>query len=802
MIEENVARRQSSIVNLSIINHLMLLYAVTIFLGAFLLFEVQPIVAKHVLPWFGGVPAVWTTCMLFFQAVLLGGYAYAHRVIAGWKPRKQRVLHSILLASSLLLLAFLALRWGSPILPGAAWKPGPNASPIPWILALLAVSVGLPYFLLATTSPLLQAWVARTLPAANVYRLYALSNAGSLLALVSYPFLVEPALTLRGQAALWTAAYVLFAACAFLCARRANLHPLPAGEGRGEGFPLVADPRLQTVNPPVSSFTIHNSQFSALFWFSLSACGSILLLAATNQLCQEVASIPFLWLLPLCLYLLSFILCFEFDRFYNRAVFGPLFAASVGWAALVLFRGFSVPIRLQIVAYSLALFTGCVVCHGELTRSRPQPSRLTAFYLMIAAGGAAGGVLVGVVAPLVFHGFWEIHIALLLSALLALVALLRDGDSWLQRGRPWPAVIVLLAAGALAYSVRNEHLAARVIERFRRVAASGSGIAALAVVVLALAGAFWILRPIFAVRGRPWFAGGCLVGSLGLLAYVLAADVKDFRQSAISISRNFYGVLTVEVYDQDVPDLYRWELRHGHIAHGFQFRTPEKRDMPTTYYGEGSGIGLALLHHPLREAGPLRVGVIGLGVGTLAAYGRPGDTMRFYDINPEVVRLSGPAGELFSYVRDCRAKVEVVLGDARLSLERELASGAPGNFEVLAVDAFTSDSIPVHLLTREALDIYLAHLAPEGILALHISNRNLNLIPVVRGLAESRRLAVCLIDTDKANETIWGSTWMLLAPDPRALESPEIQLFSKPFPAHSAIRLWTDDYSNLFQVLK
>ncbi len=786
----------------------MFLYAVTIFLGAFLLFEVQPIVAKHVLPWFGGVPAVWTTCMLFFQAVLLGGYAYAHGMVAGWKPRRQRALHSILLASSILLLALLGMRWGSPILPGAAWKPRAGASPIPWILALLAVSVGLPYFLLATTSPLLQAWVARTLPASNVYRLYALSNAGSLLALISYPFLIEPALTLRGQAALWTAAYVLFAACAFLCARRAALLSAPLRshpERSGGSVPAVLSnpgPEIPNINSSARSFTIPNSQFSTLFWFSLSVCGSILLLATTNQLCQEVASIPFLWLLPLCLYLLSFILCFEFDRFYSRAVFGPLFAASVGWAALVLFRGFSIPIRLQIVAYSLALFTGCVVCHGELARSRPEPSRLTVFYLMIAAGGAAGGVLVGVVAPLVFHGFWEIHIALFLSGLLALVALVRDDESWLQRGRPWPAAPVLLAAGALAYSVRNEHLLALVVNRFHRVAASGSGRAALVAAALALAAALWLLRPVFAVRGRPWFAGGCLVGSLGLLAYVLAADVRGFQQAAISISRNFYGVLTVEVYDQDVPDLYRWELRHGHIAHGFQFQTPEKRDMPTTYYGEGSGIGLALLHHPRRAAGPLRVGVIGLGVGTLAAYGRPGDTMRFYDINPEVVRLSGPAGELFSYVRDCRAKVDVVLGDARLSLERELARGAPQNFDVLAVDAFTSDSIPVHLLTREALDVYLAHLATQGILALHISNRSLDLVPVVRGLAESRRLAVCLIDTNKANETIWGSTWLLLARDPHALDSDEIQLASKPFPAHSSIRLWTDDYSNLFQVLK
>jgi hypothetical protein len=813
----------------------VLLFAVTIFLGAFLLFQVQPIVGKHILPWFGGVPAVWTTCMLFFQIVLLGGYAYAHGAVRRLTARRQRALHLLLLAFSVLLLLTLALRWGSPILPGPGWKPTGGASAVPRILALLAVSVGLPYFLLATTSPLLQAWVARAHPAAPVYRLYALSNTGSLLALVSYPFLIEPALTLRAQAALWTALYLLFIAGAALCARRsASFPPLsqpptsvilrsptrqslrrsgygsPAkaesryGDGASEAPPVIlrseATKDLPPSSPPNSQLTTHNSQ---LLWLSLSACGSLLLLSTTNQVCQEVASIPFLWLLPLCLYLLSFILCFEFDRFYNRAVFGLLFAAGVGWAALVLFRGIDVPMRLQIAAYSLALFAGCVVCHGELARSRPEPSRLTAFYLTIAAGGAAGGILVGIAAPLLFHGFWEIHIALFLSSMLALAALIRDETSWLRRGRPWPAALVLFAGAALAWHVRDPAFFGTAAERLRAAAGSGAGRLGLIVAGLAFAWGFWRLRAILTSRGRPWFAGACLSGAVVFIGFVLVSDAVAFRQGDVSISRNFYGVLTVEDLDAQDPELARLELRHGHIAHGFQFLAPEKRALPTTYYGEESGVGRAILHHPRRAAGPLRVGVVGLGVGTLAAYGRPGDSLRFYDINPGVEGLSGPRADVFTYLRNSPARVEVVLGDARLSLERELASGAREDFDVLAIDAFSSDAIPVHLLTREALDVYLARLArPDGILAIHISNRNLDLAPVVQGLAQARRLAASMIDIEKKDDTNWGSTWVLLARDRGVLDrSGLLPPSSIPKPIRN-IRLWTDDYSNLFSVLK
>jgi len=765
----------------------MLAYALTIFLSAFLLFEVQPVIGKYILPWFGGAPAVWTTCMLFFQVTLLGGYLYAHGAMRRLTPSAQRALHLSLLALSLLLLLLLTMVWGSPILPGSGWKPPGGASPVPRILLLLAASVGLPYFLLATTGPLLQAWVARAHRSARVYRLYALSNLGSLLAPLTYPFLVEPALALKTQAAAWSFGYVAFTVGCGFCAWQAGKGAASGGTVENTGQAACPEaPGRQPIG----------------LWFALAACGSTMLLATTNQMCQEVASIPFLWLLLLALYLLSFILCFESERFYSRAVFGPLLAAAVGWAALVLYKGFSVPIRTQVLAYSAALFASCMVCHGELARAKPPPNRLTSFYLTVAAGGAAGGIFVGLAAPHLFNGFWEIHVALWLSGLLALVALVRDRRSWLYRGHSGPALVVLLAAGALLYRVHDPEVFSSLFAKLRSALGSGAKILFLVAAVEVLLLLFWMLRGILWGRGRPYFAGACLAGALGLLAFVLHADIQAFLSSAVSVSRNFYGVLTVEAIHSQDRELSRLNLRHGRIIHGFQYQSADKRRIPTTYYGEGSGIGLALLHHPRRAAGPLRVGVVGLGTGTIAEYGRKGDFFRFYDINPEVVRLSGSRMPLFTYLRDSPASIETVLGDARLSLERELALALPQNFDVLAVDAFSSDSIPIHLLTKEALAVYLAHLSrPDGILALHISNRHLDLAPVVRALAGALKLEASLIDTNGEGDAVWGSTWILLARDPRVLGTTEIEKASKKLSGR-AVRLWTDDYSNLFQVLK
>ncbi len=820
----------------------MLAYALTVFLGAFLLFQIQPLMGKSILPWFGGAPAVWSTCLVFFQLVLLAGYLYAHGLVRRSNPRAARAFHCALLLLSVAALLALALAWGSPILPGPGLKPRDPGEPIRRILLILATSIGLPYLLLASTSPLAQAWAARTHPGARVYRLYALSNLASLLALVTYPALVERLLSLRAQAWLWSATYVAFAAASLFCALRSREVDVPQSTVNSPNrscHPEVADapapppkrlrrsseggkplwrrrerPVLRSAlreggsdegsAPVAPSITNHQSPITNLFWFALAAGGSMMLMATTNQMCQEVAAIPFLWVLPLCLYLASFVLCFESDRFYNRALFGPAYLAALCWAAVVLFRGFTVPIRIQIAAYSAALFTACMVCHGELARSKPHPARLTSFYLTIAAGGAAGGIFVALIAPRLFRGFWEIHAALLLSGVLAIAALARDRTSWLHRGRPWPAFLALVVCAAAVYYARDPEIFSSALARRLSLRLLFSSSAGLLSVGAGAAALLLLLRlRLLTTRGRPYLAGALLAGALAFVGMLLVSEIQSFLQSAVSVSRNFYGVLTVERLSAGDPNEERLDLRHGRIVHGFQYWSPEKRRLPTSYYTEQSGIGLALEYHPRRAGGPMNVGVVGLGVGTIAAYARPGDTFRFYDINPAVIALSTGPGRLFTYLADCPAKVEIAAGDARLSLERELSRGSAAGFDVLAVDAFTSDAIPVHLLTKEAIEIDLARLTrPGGILALHISNRQLDLEPVVRAVARSLSLPMCVVDRNERDSTVWATTWVLLSRDPAALAVPEIARACARREEGTTVRLWTDDYSSLFQILK
>ena len=789
----------------------MLAYALTIFLGAFLLFQIQPLMGKSILPWFGGAPAVWSTCLVFFQLVLLAGYLYAHGLARRSNSRAARAFHCALLLLSVAALLALALAWGSPILPGSGWKPRDPGEPIRRILVILTTSVGLPYLLLSSTSPLAQAWAARTHPGARVYRLYALSNFASLLALVTYPTFIERLLSLRAQAWLWSATYVTFAAASLFCALRGGKVDVPQSTVNSPNRPRhpfalrPCHPERSEGSAPVAPFIAnHQSPITNLFWFALAAGGSMMLMATTNQMCQEVAAIPFLWVLPLCLYLASFVLCFESDRFYNRALFGPAYLAALCWAAVVLFRGFTVPIRIQIAAYSAALFTACMVCHGELARSKPHPARLTSFYLTIAAGGAAGGIFVALIAPRVFRGFWEVHVALFLSGVLAIAALARDRTSWLHRGRPWPAFLALVVCAAAMYYARDPEVFSSALARrlsLRLLFSSGAGLLAVGAGAAAL---LLLLRlRLLTARGRPYLVGAFLAGALTFVGMLLVSEIQSFLQAAVSVSRNFYGVLTVERLGAGDPSEERLDLRHGRIVHGFQYWSPEKRRLPTSYYTEQSGIGLALENHPRRARGPMNVGVVGLGVGTIAAYARTGDTFRFYDINPAVIALSTGPGRLFTYLADCPAKVEIAAGDARLSLERELSSGSAAGFDVLAVDAFTSDAIPVHLLTKEAIEIDLARLArSDGVLALHISNRQLDLEPVVRAVARSLSLPMCVVDRNERDSIVWATTWVLLSRDPAALAVPEIARACARREAGPTVRLWTDDYSSLFQILK
>ncbi len=671
----------------------MILYAVTIFLSAFLLFQVQPLIAKVILPWFGGSAAVWTTCMLFFQLLLLVGYVYSHAYVRLRVPARRHI------HIALLVLAAATL----PLAASTAWKPEGGEDPTWRILGLLATSVGLPYFVLSTTGPLVQAWYARSHEGAAPYRLFALSNLGSMLALVSYPLAVEPLLTLGHQAAVWSAGFVLFAlACAMLAWRSKGAE----AQGLAGGDTGAPGPGLKAL------------------WAALAACASLLLLAFTSHMTLNIAAIPFLWVLPLALYLLSFVLCFEASGWYRRWLFLPLLAAGFAGVCVTLTRS-NPSIWTLIPLYSATLFAACMVCHGELARSKPHPLHLTGFYLMLALGGAAGGVLVGLVAPKVFEDLYELPIGMVALSLLVTVALLRDRASVLHGRFGIAARIVFLAlAAALAVALYKTY----------------------------------------------------------------AENSADTRVT----SRNFYGVLNVRDSGEG-PDAMR-SLSHGTIIHGKQFLEPDRRDWPTSYYGLRSGVGLALLE--ARGQGPLRVGVVGLGAGTLAAYGRAGDVFRFYDINPDVVEL---ARTEFTFLKDSPAKVEVALGDARLSLEREPAQ----NFDVLALDAFSSDAIPVHLLTVEAFKTYLRHLKPGGVLAVHISNRYLDLVPVVQQAARHLSLELRQVENDDEDDAgVYRSDWMLLSASPAAFEGQLLKEAGERIDAVPQVKLWTDDYSDLYRILK
>jgi len=574
------------------------------------------------------------------------------------------------------------------------------------ILLLLCASVGLPYLVLASTSPLLQAWFARTRPGANPYRLFAVSNAASLAALVGYPFVIEPWLGGSEQVVLWSWLFAAFAlACAALAwssARSPASAPdcvpapaLPPGDQAGDG-----------IAPGV-----------ALLWLALTATGSALLLAVTNHITQNIAAIPLLWLAPLTLYLLTFILAFEGGNLYRPRWFWIVclvWLAGMTWLLIDADRQFDM--GLQLGMYLSGLAVACFFCHGELYERRPAPRHLTAFYLTIAAGGALGGLFVAVLAPLVFVGYHELGIGLVACALL-------------------------------------------VVVRCRRLGAV-PGVMGLGVLLAVTGGSVY--------------------------------EIVHFRNDVSASARNFYGVLRVKEYGRPGEDGHMRRLLHGVIMHGEQFLDPERRSQPTTYYRSTSGVGMAIAS---KRDHPMRVGVIGLGTGTLAAYGRGGDVFRFYDINPEVLRI---AREQFTYLADSGAKIDVVLGDARLALERE----APQGYDVLAVDAFSSDAIPVHLITLEALALYLRHLRPDGIAAFHVSNRFLDLGPVVARLARENGAHVTgVYEKAGEDEDRTQSDWILVSRDAAALEHAEI-LDAEEVEDRPEWRTWTDDYSNVFQVIK
>jgi hypothetical protein len=687
----------------------MPLYAATIALSAFLLFLVQPLIARQILPWFGGSAAVWTTCMVFFQVALLAGYFYSDVVVRRLSPRGQAALHTALLLASLAVL---------PITPAEGFKPPDAGHPVVRILTLLTVTIGLPYLMLATTGPLVQAWFSRRFEQARVYRLYALSNAASMLALIAYPPLIEPSASSRAQSVGWSIAYAAFAlmaiAAAWLALRTRTTADAAesASESATESANAIANAGTNGARP---------SWRNQALWMALAALGSVLLLAVTTHITQNVASVPFLWVLPLAIYLVTFILCFDGRGWYWRPQY--LLLASV--LAVAMLAGLSfrphgagvergiLHIDYAVPLYGFGLFVLCMFLHGELVARKPPAGHLTRFYLMVSLGGAAGGLLVGIVAPLLFEWYWEFPLAL--AATAALAAALATG------GQRAVAVAATLGCAALLFDY-----------------------------------------------------------------------VRWVHDDVVELSRSFYGTLRVKEVDADDPKLGRRRLLHGVILHGEQFLNPDWRGLSTTYYGPSSGIGRTI--DALRDH-PQRVGLIGLGVGTLAAYGRGGDVYRLYELDPAVLDI---AQRRFTFLTDSAARIEPALGDARLMLERE----PPQRFDVLAVDAFSSDSIPVHLITREAMQLYRRHLSPQGAVAFHISNRYLDLTGVVRQLADDAGMqAIRIVDDPGDASYLYRSDWIVVTANP-VLADALTMAGGTPAPAQPRLRPWTDDHHNLFDVLK
>jgi hypothetical protein len=763
-------------------------YALTVFLSAFLLFEIEPLIGKFLLPWFGGAPAVWTTCLLFFQVLLLAGYAYAHFLAGDDGSGVRTKLHLVFLAASLGLLAFLGHAWGTPITPDAAWRPAAAGSPTWQMLVLLTVSIGLPFFLLASTSPLLQGWFGRRNPGVSPYRLYALSNLGSLLALLAYPSLIEWALTLRRQAWTWSGAYGVFAFGCGYCAMQ--VRPV----AQGDSAPRAADPVSASAVAPAEA--PRPSVGNRLLWLALAACASTMLLATTNQVCQGIAAVPFLWVLPLSLYLLSFIICFQNEQWYVRGVFQTAFGVSTVAVCFALFQVGDRRILLQIVLYMLFLFAACMVCHGELVRLKPPTRYLTGFYLTVAAGGALGGIFVSLLAPVLFHGYWEFDVGLWTTALMLFVVVGRERESWLYQSPAWVPMLLVVTAALLPVAIALALVGSQLPRDWR--------IWLMGLIALTLIAKVTYRTRREGSRGTsPRWAKSCVAGVLLMLAVVL---LMHARVPAIEATRNFYGVLAVAESNANEPEWRAYTLEHGGIIHGYQFCEESKRRLPTAYYDRRSAIGLVLQYHPKRrgpepQARSLRVGAVGLGIGTIAAYGQPGDYYRFYEINPEVYRLA--RSRYFTYLKDTPARVDVILGDARLSMEKELEQGYPQQFDVLVLDAFAGDAIPAHLLTEEAFQVYLRHLrSPDGVLAIHISNRYLNLRPVVWKAARHFGLQAAWLHAPREGRIGGPSDWMLVACNRALLDVPEIAAaITARQPDGPDIRLWTDDYSNLFQVL-
>lgn len=695
----------------------MILFGLSILLSSFLLFQIQPVLGKTLLPWFGGSPSVWTTSLMFFQTMLAAGYYYAYWLIGKTNILHQRKIHMALIIISLLSLIYLGNAWQTPSNLAQHVQSLDLKSPGIKVIIFLFIAIGLPYPMLAANSPLIQAWYSRAYPNQSYSRFYALSNAGSLLGLLTYPLLVEPYQSLKSQAWTWAMGYILLCMVTFVI---------------GMKFLTPTQNETRPTSDTHLPIAIHmRDKSTAHLWIYLSFASSLLLISVTNQISQEIAVIPFLWIIPLSIYLLSFILIYAHNSDYRRGAYLVVFAGSVAALFYVIHHPATVSLAAQIITFCIFLFTSCMVLHGELHAIRPKADRLTNYYLMISLGGMLAGLFSGLLAPLLFNGYWELWIAL---ALVITVCLhVRKPERISHHGElSRSLIIIFLIFTAGTSSIKF------IGERF----------------------------------GMPY------------------------------AERNFFGVARVtkqQIQDSGEPV---FAMSHGRTVHGIQFINPALRDRPTTYYVRDSGIGLTLLHHPRRGQG-LKVGLIGLGIGTVATYGLEGDEYRMYEINPDIIRLAEGEHDFFSFLSSSKARLTTIAGDARISLQHELDNGEHAGFDILILDAFSSDSIPVHLLTKEAFALYMQHLANDGVIAAHISNIHLDLTPVFWRLAQLYGLQVAHVAVTREIDGGYPSDWLLLTKNSSFLNIPEIYNRSKRVVNSSThVDLWTDDFSNLLQIIK
>ncbi len=829
----------------------------TILLSAFLLFQVQPIISKKILPWFGGSPAVWTTCVLFFQLALLGGYAYSHWLIKHVGIRRQGIIHA-----SLLVLALVTL----PIVPWDWWKPADGTLPAMRIMRLLLVVVGATYFLLSTTGPLVQAWFARLYPGRSPYRLYALSNVGSLAALLTYPFLFETALMVNTQGYLWSLLFIVFAGLIGIMAltmwREAQIET-PVEEPLQPAAAKPAKPGDKPEAPPADA---PPSLGLWIGWLALAATATMTFLSFTNHLSQDIAVVPFMWVIPLSIYLLSFIICFEYERWYSRTVFGVLALLSVLWLTATLnysavdellekpqrfvaaavtrpkmdnpdeidayrkkpfsekmelakpafsspyswtmnrvfegvgwivkggdvvaqwcfnaYRGIAGSLGRQVeprehwqfectcgdfpdhvfaisTSFMIVLFFICMVCHGELVKSKPAPKYLTSFYLSISLGGALGGLFVALICPVIFKSHFELAMSMIGGFLVGWIAIFNAGRQGYLKSRElwqWAFAFILVGTTLLIAKGNIESTEpGRLLSLFPK-----------------------------AIRDK-------------IVAWKL---VPQADEDIVARDRNFYGTVSVaKMGDWDVPSESGYALYNGRIWHGFQYQDPARHLEPTTYYVPGTGAALSVQEHPKRKAGEgLKVGVIGLGTGSMAAHAVEGDKFYFYDIDPKIVDF---ARKYFTYLDKSPGKPEVILGDARIMMERQ----EPQNYDVIVLDAFSGDAIPAHLLTYEAFALYDRHLhkdaqgRPDGVIVIHISNRYLDLKPVVKAIANEYQYDTVMVHASGDGSVAdTASDWVLVSKNKEFLAGSAVQAAGEELKPDKLV-LWTDQFTALFPIM-